>query len=214
MVSARYAGPVAALLAFALVPTVIHNYWGAVTADGLTTRQIAPAFGSVQSTPTERKAAWVQNVFDSTDWVERIYRKDGNDVVFFAGRSYDAKRLYHHPELALLRGTETTPRGVVRASARPEIPMHLLTTKAKGRQGIAVYALLYDGRFIDNPVMFQLRTSAALLVSGRKPMTLFLASDLSGSPSKIDDAPATRVLLDAIASFERQASSPSASAAR
>lgn len=204
MISTRYAAAVAVLLGLALVPTAIHSYWGAVTTDGLTARAIAPAFGPIRSTPTQRRPGWVQNAFESSDWIERVYHVDGRDVTFFAGRSYDAKRLYHHPELALLRGTETASRGVVRASARPDIPLHLLSTAVKERRGIGVYALLYDGRFIENPVLFQLRTSAELLVSGRKPMTLFLASDLAGDPSRIDEAPATRVLLDAIASFEAQ----------
>ena len=122
----------------------------------------------------------------------------------FAGRSYDAKRLYHHPELAVMRGTETTPAGITRAAARPDVPLHVLTTKKESRKGVAVYALLYDRRFVESPVLFQLRTSAELLVTGRKPMTLFLASDLSGDPARIDEAPSTHLLLAAIASYESQ----------
>lgn len=205
MISARYAGVVAGLLVLALVPTAIHSYWGATTTDGLTTRAIDSALAGAPSTATARKPAWVVNHLDSVDWTERVHKVDGRDVTLFAGRSYDAKRLFHHPELALLRGTETAAAGVARASARPDIPLHVLTTHRDGRSGVAVYALLYDGRFIDNPIIFQVRAAAELLVSGRKPMTLFMASDLSGNPSQLEQAPATQVLLAAIASFEAQA---------
>lgn len=204
MISARYAAATAVLLAMALVPTVLHTYRGAVAPDGLTTAAIDPVLQGMPSTATARKAAWVKNTLESDDWIERIYRVDGQEATLFVGRSYDAKRLYHHPELALLRGIETEPAGVARTTARPNVPLHLLRTARDGREGIGAYALLYDGRFIENPIAFQLRTSAALLVSAPRPMTLFLASDLSGDLSTLDDAPATRLLLAAIRSFESQ----------
>jgi hypothetical protein len=204
MISARYAVHTIVLLGLALVPTTIHTYRGVIGTDGLTTRAIPAVLAGMESTATARKAAWVKNTLDSDDWVERVYRVGPEDVVLFAGRSYDAKRLYHHPELALLRGVETSPNGVARAADRPDVPLHVLRTAKDNRRGIAVYALLYDRRFVESPVLFQLRTSAELLVTGRKPMTLFMARDLAGNPAKIDAAPATRVLLAAIASFESQ----------
>jgi hypothetical protein len=81
----------------------------------------------------------------------------------------------------------------------------VVTTERNGQRGVAVYALLYGEEFIDNPVAFQLKTSAELLVGGRKPMTLFLASDLAGNPASAGSSPAARVLLAAIAAFEAQA---------
>jgi hypothetical protein len=83
----------------------------------------------------------------------------------------------------------------------------VLETEQSGRRGVAVYALIYDGGFIDNPLLFQLRTSVELLVSGRKPLTLLMSSALAGSPDNVEDAPATRLLLEAITDFERQAES-------
>jgi hypothetical protein len=205
MISSRHAPWVAVLLAVALVPTAIHSYWGATAADALKASAIPAMLDGMPSVPTERRAAWVKNTLGSEDWIERTYRVDGAEVLVFVGRSYDAKRLYHHPELALLRGTETGPAGVARAPARPDVPLHLLTTKRDGAQGLAAYALLYDGRFVEDPIAFQLRTSAELLVGGRKPMTLFLASDLRGDVTQPEKAPATRVLLGAIRAFETQA---------
>ena len=205
MISGRHAASVAVLLALALVPTAIHSYWGVVARDGLRTSEVPAVLEGMQSTPTARKPLWVMNNFESDDWIERTYRAGSDDVILFVGRSYDPKRLYHHPELALLRGTETAPAGVTHADGRPDVPLHVVTTERNGRRGVAVYALLYDGQYIDNAVAFQLKTSAELLVGGRKPMTLFLASDLAGNPASAASSPAARVLLAAIAAFEAQA---------
>lgn len=210
MIHGRYAAVTAIVLALALVPTTIHTYMGEVKVDGLTTGAIAEALAGLSSTPTPRKAAWVKNNLESEDWIERVYGDGANRVTLFVARSYDAKRLYHHPELALLRGTETRPAGIARATERPEVPLHLLTTAKDGATGIAAYALLYDGRFVADPIMFQLRTAVELLFSRRKPLTIFMASDLSGKASSINDAPATRVLLAALGAFEAQPSGATA----
>lgn len=207
MISPRFAAAVAAIVALALVPTVIHGYWGARRDDRLRAKAVAETLDGVASSPTARRAGWVQNNFDTEDWIERTYQASAAGVYLFVARSYDPKRLYHHPELALLRGTQTQPAGVARASARPDVPLHLIEIERDGRKGLAVYALLYDGRFIGNPVWFQLRTSVELLISRRRPMTLFMSSALAGTRERLDDAPATRLLLAAIKDFEQQAAS-------
>lgn len=203
MISPRYAVPVAALLAVALVPTVIHSYRGARLDDGSRASRIATTLDGMTSSATARRPGWVQNNFDSDDWIERTYDAGGIEVTLFVARSYDAKRLYHHPELALLRG-ETTPAGVVASRQRPDIPLHVVRTTRNRQEGVAVYALHYGGGYIDNPVLFQLRTAVELLVSRRRPLTLFMASAAAGSPETVHEAPATRLLLAAIADFERQ----------
>lgn len=205
MISPRYAAPVAAVLSLALVPTVIHSYRGARVDDGVRSAAVAEALDGMPSSPTARKAAWVRSNFATDDWIERTYRVNGSDALLFVARSYDPKRLYHHPELALLRGTQTTVKGMARAAARPDIPLHVLETERDGRHGVAVYALMYDRRFIDNPLLFQLRTSVQLLLSGRRPLTLFMSSALEGTPDDLENAAATRLLLAAIHNFERQA---------
>ncbi len=204
MIAPRYAVPVALALSLALLPTVIHSYRGMTLPDGRSAAAIPGTLGEWPSSPTTRRPAWVAEVFDSTDWVERVYRVGSDEVKLFVGRSYDAKRLYHHPELALLRGTETHGAGIAYAAARPDVPLHVLTAKRQDQEGVAVYALLSDGRFVGNPIAFQLRTSTELLFSGRRPLTLFMASDLAGRVDQLDAAPATRVLLAAIGAFEGQ----------
>lgn len=206
MISARFAAPVAALVALALIPTVIHSYVGVRVVDGRIAAAIPDVLAGGPSAPVARRPGWARDRFDTDDWIERVYRVEGQEVTLFVARSYDAKRLYHHPELALLRDMESTPVGIIRPSARPDVPLHVLTTSRDGRRGLAVYALLYDGRFVDNPVLFQLRTATELLISGRKSMTLVFASAPDSRPAAVDEAQATRVVLDAIARFEEQPS--------
>jgi hypothetical protein len=200
----RYAAGVLVLLACAAVPTALHGYFGLREHDGRTTSAVPSILDGAASQPVQRRAGWAQSNFDSDDSVERIYRVGSHDVRLFVARSFDAKRLYHHPELAALRGTETAGAGIARLPARPDLPLHVLTTARGGQRGVAVYALLYDGHFVDNPILFQLRTSVELLFSGRKPMTLIMASDLVGHVDRLDEAPATRIVLAALDAFERQ----------
>ena len=139
--------------------------------------------------------------FDTADWVERVYRVGAHDVTLFVGHTFDAKRVYHHPELALLRGIQTSPAGVARVGTA-NIPVHVVKTARAGDTGVSVYALLADGTFIEDPVAYQLRTSARLMVSGRRPMTLIMASDLAGDRNKLDEAPATKLLVAVLKSLQ------------
>jgi hypothetical protein len=81
--------------------------------------------------------------------------------------------------------------------------VHVLRTGSAGQ--LAVYALQYDGRFVEDPIWFQLQTAGELLFSGRKAMTLFFARQSAGShEADIDALNATKFLLAAIDSFASQ----------
>ena len=202
MISHRFAPAVVVVTALALIPTVIHSYRGLTIDDGFTVGSIPEVLAGMPSHPTGRKARWVEANLASTDWFERTYRVGTEEVRLFAARSYDPKKLYHHPELAVLRGLEPESAGRAWLPGRPNVPIRVLTTSGRGRKGIAVYALAYEGEYIQNPVLFQVRMSAGLLFSGRKPLTLFMASDLKGSPRQLDRAPSVALLSAAIQAFE------------
>lgn len=207
MITARFGQVVVILLGLTLVPTIIHVYVGLTTDDGLTSGAISTSLVNLQSRPTSRRPASIQDTFDSTDWIERRYEKPGGgDLLLFVARSYDAKRLYHHPELGLVKGVDLRDRGTRRVPDMPDVPVHLLTGESEGRRDLVVYGLLYRDRFIDNPYIFQLRMAGELLFSRPWPMTLFFVHD-PNSPAElpIERLPATRLLLDAIRSFLAQA---------
>lgn len=202
MISPRFAPATVALLTLALVPTVLHSYRGVTVDDGRRVRELPEILNGARSAPTARRAGWVEANLASTDWIERNYRVDTQSVRLFAARSYDLKRLYHHPELALLRGMQTTPAGRRTLPGRPDVPIHLLQTARGTERGVAAYVLEYDGRYIARPLLFQVRTAGELLFSGRRAMTLILASDLSGSLDALDRAPSVKLLEAAVGAFE------------
>jgi hypothetical protein len=97
----------------------------------------------------------------------------------FVSRSYDLKRLYHHPELAVAYGSDLRDAGTLRLTG--DVVAHAFRGKSEQGNGLAVYALLYDGGFVDNPYIFQLRTAAELLFSPRRPMTILFRRRSDGA---------------------------------
>ena len=201
MMSARHAPAICVLLLLALVPTIIHSYAGMVVADTLSTRSIPDHLGDYGSAPTKRSADWGQRRFESFDWFEREYTSPQGSVVLTVVRSYDLKALYHHPELAVayhFANFSTAGTGTI--AGHPEMPVHILSNDQAGPAGL--YVLHYDGRFITDPIGFQIRAAGELLFTGRKAMTLLFVRDdavpAGVSPLKL---PAAQLLLDAVRHF-------------
>jgi hypothetical protein len=208
-ISPRFAPAVLALAAVALIPTVIHSYIGMKADDGRRVAAIPPALAGFRSQPTGRRASWAWQKLQSDDWIERVHTTDTGKILLFAGRSYDPKRLYHHPELAVLYGksefaNDFEPADMRRLPIRSDIPVHVLRARA-GKPGIAAYALHYDGRFLDNPYLFQANAALRSLASGRKPMTLLLVYDPALSKADgLDRSNAIKLLFAAIDSLDAQ----------
>jgi hypothetical protein len=192
MVSRRYLGGLAALLALALIPTVLHTYVGVRIADGKKSRDVPADLLGNPWAETARNPAWVHDNFASDDFIERRFL----DVTLFVGRSYDPKSLYHHPELGLAYGQAFEPVTISTvATAAGPIPLHVLT----GEHQLAVYALLYDGVFIADPVRFQLANALKMLIAPRRQMTLFFAH---GAPASAPlDSLAARAVVAAAEGF-------------
>jgi hypothetical protein len=201
MMSSRYAPAVCVAVVLALIPTIIHSYAGVVVTDSLKASAISPVLGAYTSTPTERSADWGERRFDSHDWIEREYRSATDSVVLTVIRSYDLKALYHHPELAVAYHSasfstadeETFPEF-------PDMPVHVLSNGDAGP--VALYVLHYDGRFVADPIRFQIRAAGELLFTGRKAMTLFFVRDDSVPTAANPLAlPAATLLVSAVQQF-------------
>ncbi len=202
MISAKYAPYLVVLLVVALVPTVIHVYAGLEEDDGHHTSQVPAELAGFYSHPTDRREAWGRATFDSHDWFERLYEKDGARVRLFVGRSFNQKRLYHHPEIALSRGTDLAGERIVTLRGDPEMPVHLLPYR--NGKGLAAYVLIYDGRFIVDPVANQLRNSIWQLFNPRRPMTLFYVVQEEGAAQmQFADTAAATVLRTAVHAFQQ-----------
>lgn len=201
MISSRFRIIVSILLAVALVPTIIHNYIGATVEEGLQTSSISTELAGFSSNATPRRAMWVKDTFDSNNWIERRYiGQSGENVLLFVARSYDLKRLYHHPEIGVLRGVDLRKGGIDQLPGMPDVPVHVL--KSQTGKGLAAYVLLYNGQFIENPILMQVLTSVELLFSPRKPMTLFFVYDeRAHHDASLEQSPAASILAAAVKSF-------------
>jgi hypothetical protein len=144
----------------------------------------------------------VRRSLDATDWVERTYVRGDEAVSLFVARSFDMKKLYHHPELAVVDGLDLKPGRVetIDAPGGP-IDVHVL----EGEQaGLVAYALLYRDETVARPLLFQVLVAPDLLLRGRRPLTLALVtvpSHVPGTP--IADGPVP-VLLRPVVETLRQ----------
>lgn len=203
MISARYAPAVVVLLLVAFVPTLIHVYAGLERDDGLRVDAIPQQLAGMSSSPTDRRKAWGEAVFDSHDWFERLYEKSGKQVRLFVGRSFNQKRIYHHPEIALSRGVDLGKAEIVHLPAHPGVPVHLM--KQKNGRGAAAYVLLYRNGFVSDPVANQLGDALWQLFNPREPMTLFYVAQSNLPPGTgFEESAAAAILMEAVTSFRKQ----------
>jgi hypothetical protein len=202
MISARYAPTLLVLLTLALIPTVIHSYAGLTVQDGKSTATIPARLAGFAGAAGSRNAGWGQRHFGSTDWFSRQYVSPTATVTLTAVRAYDLKTLYHHPELAVAYDTPFSAYRVGPLAGHPDVPVHVLSD---GRGAIGLYVLLYDNAYVSDPLWFQLRTAGALLVGGRRPMTLLFARQTGVRPGSDPGASdAATILFAALDAFNRQ----------
>jgi hypothetical protein len=201
VISPRYAAGACLVIAAALVPTVIHSYMGVVVKDGLQTASIPAALDTYTSVPTGNDADWGRRHFESEDWFQRVYTSGPNQVRLTVLRSYDLKRLYHHPENDVARGAGLFAHEVITLPGLADVPVHLLRTETE-EKGSAMYVLHYDDAFVADPMWFQVSLAGRLLFSGRRPMTLLFAHDVLGSKGPSPDMyPSAHVLKAAVTAF-------------
>ena len=193
MISLRYAPAVTVLVGVALVPTVLHTYVGATANDGRTSQQVARRLDGLEGIDTSRDADWVRQYFHTSDFIERRY--DGG-VTLFVARGFDAKALYHHPELGLAYARTFNSSDITDIAGNSgNVVLHVL----RGPDHFACYALLYGEQFVGSPAPFEARRAIGMLFGPRREMTLFFAH--GPAARKISESPVTRTVLAAIDSF-------------
>jgi hypothetical protein len=203
LIAPRYVPAACVLLLLALVPTFIHSYSDAVADDGPAASSIPTGLAGFASKPSDRSPTWGMRRFETDDWVEREY-VDGSGrerLRLTVVRTYDAKSVYHHPELAVTYGTSFHDEEIRRFDSRPEIPVHVLKP-GPGVEAEGLYVLHYDSRFVENPILFQIRLAGELLFTRRKPMTLFFVFDPQGrDPQQIENSASLKLLLSAVDAY-------------
>lgn len=206
--SFKYSKIVVLLLAITMIPVLIHSYIGAKEIDSYRTDRISTNLGGIQFVSSGRNETW-GDVFASADWIERRSTSaNHHNLLLFVARSYNYKRLYHHPELAVLYGKALKNGGVKTLKTKDSRDLNVHFLIKQDGNGLAGYCLSYDDKFIENPILFQLSTSIKLLVTERKPMTLFFVYDDSlTSVEEFEKSTAGIVLKSAIEEFYAQNSS-------
>ena len=198
MIATRYVAPVCVLLGLALVPTMIHSYADDRERDGRLAAGIPVNLAGYTGFPTDRNDTWGERRFNSDDWMERTYERGAEQVRVAVIRSFDAKTLYHHPELAVAYGTPFAGLETRRFAARPDVPVFVLQP-GPGVNAAAMYVLHSGNQFVEAPIRFQLQTAGRLLFSRRAPMTLFFVFDPDvREGSSVEDSDAARLLFAAI----------------
>lgn len=181
----RYVTPVALLLAGALIPTVMHSYADVRRDSGPTAQTVEQHLFAVRSRASDRTDRWVRRTFAAVDWMERWYTVGDRELLLFVARSYDHKRLYHHPELALVKGVDLEENGL---AALPDGGRAQQLKARPGSRGAAAYALVYEGQTVTDPLFVQLRSVTTELLKPRLPMTLVFVFDSSTPITTTDDA--------------------------
>lgn len=168
MMSTRFSLHVFLLAVIGLLP-VARNHYLPNETDQRCAEMAMPVPSATQRVWPE-EPPWLSEAFDTDDWaVRRVIDDSGSEIVLYVVRSFDWKRLYHHPELAIAHGHDLRYSGVSRLREAPEVPLHTLRGQANG---VAVYSLVYDEVPIAEPIREQLYLGLKVLFRPRRPMTL------------------------------------------
>jgi hypothetical protein len=175
VIATRHAWLVAGLLLLALVPTYFNVYRQPPPLEPGALAAAIPADleGYRDAGPGPHDAEWVATHFASHDFVERTYRAGTLELELFAARTYDAKRLFHFPELALTYGRSATAErtGELEVAGR-SVPVRVLEFRGRTTVRRSVSALFCGREPVRDPIRFLLRSLPALFVGRREPMTL------------------------------------------
>lgn len=201
MISTRYVPATLVLVGLCIVPTLIHSYAPQIDTDGRSASSVGTALAGYTGTDSGRNPTWGDRHFGSHDWMERTYRTETDEVRLTVVTSFDAKSLYHHPELAVAYGADFVGERTRALASRPDVIVHVLQP-GPGSRAVGMYALHYGDRFIDDPIRFQIRSAVEMLFSRRQPLTLFFVFDQSAPDvDDLETLGATKVLLAAVDSF-------------
>ena len=175
--SYRFAPQVVALLLLPLFPVVIHSYSRFRSQDCADMESVLSLAGPRREQPARDE--WMSSQFAAAKWREGSLpagsgsRQFKTDVIV----SYDAKKLYHHPETALIRGASADSRATEWIEAgESSIPIHRAYYTAGDPLTVAGYLLVYNSQPVANPYVAQFAALGTQLFRGRAPMTMFFIS--------------------------------------
>jgi hypothetical protein len=190
VLSARYACAAAAFLLVAAIPTALNAWHAPAPLEPGTLAAKLAGFGE----PGARQAGWVLETFGAEDFATRSC----GGLELFAARSYDGKRLFHFPELALTYGRAAT------AERDAPLPARVLEFDGERNVRVAAYALVYGRRAVERPISFYLSILPELFLGRREPMTLvYVQGEAPRARRAALEEGVLRLLEDAVESLAR-----------
>lgn len=179
--SLRYVRPLSACLLLALIPVVVHSYLRIEIDDC----KVPWAFASESAQASDSggtRAAWMRERFQSSQWHEGSFFRDGLRFDFSIVHSYDPKRLYHRPENYLVQHAIVKSREIEWVGTNSgALPIHRAYYDSTDPAILVAYLLVYRSSPVASPYWPHLRAASVELFTGRRPMTLFLIQ-ARGSP--------------------------------
>jgi len=185
--SLRYVRPLSVCLLLALIPVVVHSYIRVQVDDCGNPSALLPQFDPAYG-PSSKRDAWMRDRFQSSQWQEGSFSQDGLRLDFSIVRSYDAKRLYHRPENSLVEEQAVVERRVIEwvQDGSGSLPIHRAYYGDTDPAIAVAYLLVYRSAPVASPYWPQLRAAPAEVVTGSRPMTLFLVQ-ARGSPARLPE---------------------------
>ena len=173
MVSARYAPYVFAFLAPAMLVVLLHSYIGLRAED---CSKATSLFAGQSKGPGLFREKRLGEVFEAERWEEGSLPvpRQGWQANFAVVQSYDAKKLYHRPEMYLIRESTPSRRAVEQVKLAEDLVAihHVYYPASESIVLHAAYLLIYDSQPVANPYLAQIRLAPWQIVRGTYPMTL------------------------------------------
>src|SRR5688572_29215597 len=159
----------------ALVPVLVHSYGDSKVEDCSNVDALFPAAAVSGGAATQRNdSMWYQ--FRAVKWAEGAFAETDPplQLEFVIIRSYDPKRLYHRPETYFRNQTSSSQlvQSITRNTG--SMPIHVVRYEQPDRAQVAAYLLVYNSKAVANPYLAQVAAFPSQLITGAKPMTIFM----------------------------------------
>lgn len=177
-ISDRFALPLFAVCALALVPVVAHSYLHWRRDDCANPTALVPGMPS-DGDFAARDAQMRHDFVDPYQWREgKLVAVDGMpELRFVVIRSYDPKLLYYRGTRRIwkdLTANADTLEWIDGDDGKlPIVRSTVGNANPKGPKGVIAALLVYEGKPVETGWLAQLRGAPGQVVSGARPMTLF-----------------------------------------
>ncbi len=172
--SRRFAPHLVALGAVALAAVAVHAWVGLERDD--CARPEAFLRPEDADSPRQR---FMRAAFAASAWREGRIASDAlhASISWAIVRSFQPRRLYYQPEMALFSARPTRRSVEWREDGSERLPVHRVWYRPDPSSGASFqvsYLLIYRGEPVANPVRAQLEAAPVLFARGAAPMTLLI----------------------------------------